>query len=136
LVWYYGNIRFNHLKKEIIMKVKLFDVYNSVNVMNKVLDAQLPISVSFQLTKLVKTLNEEVKMIEEERIKLVKKYSETDKDGESTVSEDKKQNFLKDFSELLETEVDLNWTPVSVSKLENLNVSVNELSKIQYIFSE
>jgi hypothetical protein len=118
------------------MKVKLFDVYNSVNVMNKVLDAQLPISVSFQLTKLVKTLNEEVKMIEEERVKLVKKYSETDKDGESTVSEDKKQNFLKDFSELLETEVDLNWTPVSVSKLENLNVSVNELSKIQYLFSE
>lgn len=116
------------------MKVKLGDVYVSVNVLNKILDTELPVTVSYKMMKLVNKLNDELKTIEDQRVKLVKKYS-TEEQG--TVSEDNKNKFLQEFSVLLETEIDLDWEKIPLKTLDNnLKLSVNDLSKVQYIFSE
>jgi hypothetical protein len=37
---------------------------------------------------------------------------------------------------LLETEIELNWTPVPVSKFDSVNMSANDLLKIAFLFSE
>ena len=118
------------------MKVKLFEIYNSVSVMNKILEAQLPAAVAFQLTKLLKTLNEEVKTIEEQRVKLVTKHGETGENQTVTVPESKKQEFLKEFADLLDTEIDLNWNPLPVDKFEGLNLSTNDMLKVSFLFAE
>jgi len=118
------------------MKVKLFEIYSSVPVMNKVLETELPANIAFQLTKLLKTLNEEVKVIEDQRVKLVSKYGEKGENETVSVSEEKKQEFLKEFSELLETEIELNWTPISVEKVSSLNLSTNDMLKIQFLFAD
>lgn len=118
------------------MKVKLVDVYNSVPVMNKILETPLPASISFQLSKLLKTLNEEMRAIEEHRIKLVEKYGVKGDSQEMTVAEDKKQEFLKEFGELLNTEVEVTWEPLSASKFDALQLSVNEMTRVQFLFSE
>lgn len=116
------------------MKVRLSDVYVSVPVLNKVLDLELPINVSYKVMKLVNSLNTELKNIEEQRVKLVKKYSGSD---QNNVSEENKQEFLKEFSALLEEEIDVSWDKISVSSLgTNMKLSVNDLGKISYLFSE
>ena len=58
------------------MKVKLVEIYNCVQVMNKILDAELPASVAFKLTKLLKSINDEIKTVEDQRVKMVSKYGE------------------------------------------------------------
>jgi hypothetical protein len=118
------------------MKVKLFEIYNSIPVMNKILDAQLPVNISFQLTKLLKNLNEEIKVIEEQRVKLVSKHGEQSGDQGVTVPETKKEQFLKEFAELLDTEIEINWTPVSADKFSTLNLSANDLLKVPFLLSE
>ena len=118
------------------MKVKLFEIYSSVPVMNKILEATLPATVSFQLTKLLKTLNEEIKIIEEQRVKLVTKYGENGENEAVTVSDSKKEEFLKEFSELLESEIELNWQPLSISNFDGLNLSVNDMLKVQFLFTD
>jgi len=118
------------------MKVKLFEIYSSVPVMNKILEATLPASASFQLTKLLKTLNEEIKIIEEQRVKLVTKYGESEENEAVTVSDAKKDDFLKEFSELLDSEIDLNWNPLPISSFEGLNLSVNDMLKVQFLFAD
>lgn len=118
------------------MKVKLFEIYSSVPVMNKILDAELPATVAFQLTKLLKTLNDEIKVIEEQRVKLVSKHGQKSGDDNLTVPDTNKEAFLKEFSELLDTEIELNWTPVSVSKFEGLNLSANDLLKVAFLFAD
>jgi hypothetical protein len=116
------------------MKVKLGDVYVSVGVLNKILDTELPVNVSYKMMKLVNKLNDELKTIEEQRIKLVKKYS-TEEQG--TVAEDNKNKFLQEFSTLLDTEIDLEWDKIPLKVLDNtLKLSVNDITKVQYIFSE
>jgi len=118
------------------MKVRLIDVYNSVQVINKILDTQLPVTIAFQLTKLIKNLDNEVKIVEEQRVKLVSKYGEEIEDKGFTVSEANKEAFLKEFTELLESEIEINWNPVDISKFEGLNLSPNDLMKVSFLFSE
>lgn len=118
------------------MKVKLVDIYNSVPVLNKILETPLPASISFQLSKLLKTLNDEMKSIEEQRVKLVEKHGSTNNNGETMVSEDKKQEFLQEFSDLLNTEVEVTWQPLSASKFDALQLSVNEMTRVQFLFAE
>ena len=67
------------------MKVKLIDIYNSVPVMNKILETPMSASLAFQLNKLLKTLNDEMKSIEDQRIKLVEKYGSKEQSSETVV---------------------------------------------------
>ena len=118
------------------MKVKLFDIYNSIQVMNKVLETPLPVSVSYHLGKVFKSLNDELKSVEEQRIKLVEKFGSKEEGKEVSVSDENKEKFLKEFSELLETSVEIEWTPLSVSKFDNIQLTVADLSKISFLFTE
>lgn len=114
------------------MKVKLIDIYSSVAALNKLMEQPLPAKVSFRLMKLLNSVNEEVKMIEEQRMKLVKKHAE---DG-VTVSETKREEFLKEFADFLNDEIEMSWEPISVDVLGDLELSVAELSRVQFLFKE
>ena len=116
------------------MKVKLSDVYISVPVLTKILDLEMPVSFSYKFMKLVNALNNELKDIEEQRVKLVKKYT---KDDSNTVLDENKDAFLKEFTSLLETEIDISWDKVPLQTMGNeIKISANDLSKIAYLFSE
>ena len=116
------------------MKVKLSEVYVSVPVLSKVLDLELPINISYKVMKLVNSLNTELKNIEEQRVKLVKKHSGSD---QTNVAEEKKQEFLKEFAVLLEEEIEVSWEKMPISSLGNdMKLSVNDLGKVSYLFSE
>jgi hypothetical protein len=115
------------------MKVRLIDVYSSVSVLNKLIEEPLPTKLSFKLMKLLNALNAEVKLVEDQRLKLIKQYSV---DG-NTVSEENKEAFVKEFSEFLNEEIDMQWEQIEVDNLgDNLKLSVTDLAKIQYLFKE
>jgi len=115
------------------MKVRLIDVYNSVSVLNKLVEEPLPTKVSFRLMKLLNALNSEVKLIEEQRLKLIKQYST---DG-NTVSDQNKEAFIKEFSEFLNEEMEVQWDAIDINELgENLKLSVVDLAKVQYLFKD
>jgi hypothetical protein len=99
------------------MKVKLSDVYVSVPVLTKVLDLELPVNISYKFMKLVNNLNQELKNIEEQRVKLVKKYS-SNEEG-TNVSDDKKSEFLNEFTGLLNEEIEINWEKMVLTNLGN-----------------
>lgn len=115
------------------MKVKLIEVYSSVSTLNKLMEEPLPAKVSFKLMKLLAQLNNEVKLVEDQRLKLVKQYSI---DG-SSVAEENKEVFVKEFSEFLNDEIEISWEPMDIEVLgDKLTMSVADLSKIQYLFKE
>jgi hypothetical protein len=115
------------------MKVRLIDIYSSVSVLNKLIEEPLPTKISFKLMKLLNVLNAEVKLVEDQRLKLVKQYAS---DG-TVVSEENKELFLKEFSEFLNEEIDVSWEPIEVDTLgDNMKLSVADLAKIQYLFKD
>jgi hypothetical protein len=117
------------------MKVSLFEIYSSVGVLNKLVDLALPAKSSYKFVKIMKKFNDELKMLEDERQKLINKYGE-EKDGVVSVLEKHKEDFLKEFSELLETQIDVDWDPISIDSLGNVELSVSEITKIQFLFRD
>ena len=99
------------------MKVRLIDVYNSVSVLNKLVEEPLPTKVSFRLMKLLNALNSEVKLIEEQRLKLIKQYST---DG-NTVSDQNKEAFIKEFSEFLNEEMEVQWDAIDINECDTID---------------
>jgi hypothetical protein len=64
---------------------------------------------SYGLAKIAKKVNEELKVIEEVRTKLITKYGTTDDKGNCSIKPENPQwaEFLKEFEELMSQEVDI-----------------------------
>ncbi len=122
------------------MEVTLGQIYASFNLLNKVVDQQLPVRLAFRFTRLIRELNKEYTSLETLRDGLVKKYGEAveGQEGSFRVSEDKREEFMTDFQDLLTETVDIAWELVSVEApgLESLSLSVRELSILGWLFTE
>lgn len=83
----------------------------------------------------MRRFNEELKLMEEERQKMINKYGK-EKDGIVAVQDENKDSFLKEFGDLLETQIDVDWDPIPVDSLGEVELSVAEITKIQFLFRD
>ncbi len=122
------------------MEVTLGQIYASFNLLNRVVDQTLPVRLAWRFTRLIRELNKEYTALETLRDGLVKKYGEAveGQEGSFRVSEDKREEFMTDFQDLLTETVDIEWELVSVEApgLESLSLSVRELSILGWLFTE
>ena len=119
------------------MKIKLATIRGGIESFKKLLTANLPIKLAYSLSKSVKKLEGEVKIVEEQRIALLKKYGTSpDEKGNVTVLPENIEFFVKDFNGLLEVEVDIDITPVKLSELGDIKLSAVDLSNLEGIVVE
>jgi len=122
------------------MEVSLGQIYASFNLLNRIVDQQLPIRLAFRFTRLIRELNTEYQSLEKLRDELVKKYGAAveGQEGAFKVSEDKREDFMTDFQDLLKETVDIGWELVSVETpgFEALSLSVRELNILGWLFTE
>ena len=124
------------------MKVTLRNIYGASNILGLLVEQQLPIRIAFRLTRLITRLNEEYSTLDQTRQKLIDEYGtkikESDPDNPSfTFSEEDQQNFTKQFNELLDEEVEIEWEGISIDDLgSDITLSVKELNAIGFIFRE
>jgi len=123
------------------MKIKNEVLVNSVQVLSKLNNAELPVKVSYKLAKNIKNIEKELSIYEEEKQKLINKYSEKDEEGKSKVNENGMINILdvenwnKDIKELLEIEVEINVEKINIDELakSDLKLTPAELILIDYM---
>lgn len=93
----------------------------------------LPFGVKYKLSKIKEAFEKEYTSYNTAREELVKKYGEEVKQGEETlvqVKEEEKQNFFKDFNDVLLTKVELSYPKLSESdcaKLEEKEIDLSEV---------
>ncbi len=98
-----------------------------------VADWDLPLGLSLQLSRILGELAKENKFFDDERIKLLKKYSEldengelkTDKNGNAILVKETQEQFISDLQELAKEEIELNIQPLKLDfdKLEAKGVN-------------
>ena len=123
------------------MKIKNEVLLDSVQVLRKLNNAELPVRVSYKLAKNIKSIDKELKIYEEEKQKLINKYGEKDEEGKSKVNENGMINILdvenwnKDIKELLEIEVEINVEKINIDELakSDLKITPSELTLIDYM---
>ncbi|HLR35958.1 MAG TPA: hypothetical protein VK071_11615 [Tissierellales bacterium] len=126
------------------MKLTNQELLNSIPTLQELSKEQLPIKISYTISKNIKIIEEELKIYEEERQKLIKKHAELDKEGKPKVNDNgnyiiKQENqldFNKEVLELLNIETDVNICKVDLNALDGLKISPLELTSIYFLIEE
>ena len=119
------------------MQVKMEKIYNSLDVFRKLMAQDLPLPMSMKFTKLFEGLNTHFNVLETKRLELVKKFGEKQDTGETVVTDEKRSEFLEKFQDVLDEEIEINWTLTSVEMMgTKATLSVPELNKISFLFSD
>lgn len=119
-----------------MIKLKLNDVVNSehifVKIQNLSKEKELPVSLTYKISKLIKKITPELENFYEEKLKLLKKYgkevlNEDKPTGQYQIEDDNMQSFMSDFKELINMDVELSGVfPLSLLELESVHLSVEE----------
>lgn len=120
------------------MKVKLNDILEGREIIQDLMEQDVPIRISHRLlTGLIPQLNEHYQYIESNRVKLVEKYGTKNEEGLVQVDEDQLQEFAKEWLEFLQEEIEIEWDLIPTTDLgEKVNISVVKLSTISFMFSD
>jgi len=114
--------------------MKLTNLVNSLQVINKILNSdKLPIRDAYRLSKSIQKIQEELQNFDKFRIELIKKYGYETGDGNYQIKSEFENNFRQEIDELLNTEVEIGVSPITLESLSKVNLSAIELSLIDHI---
>ena len=127
------------------MKLKLGELNIVLESLNKLIDKEIPIKTSYKLSKLTKRLIDEHSIYEKNRMKLINKYAEKDvdnniiinkKDNSTTMIGENKINFNKEFTELINIEMELEFEKIKLDDLGEISISPRNLLYLNFLFDE
>jgi hypothetical protein len=105
--------------------MKLADIYQAAQALANISARVLPFKVSYALAKLKRRADADLKFIEDERIKLVKKHGESDGADAFVVRDPAKfALFQKDLEELLALESEREYRPVTLALADAETISL------------
>jgi len=118
------------------MKFRLGQIQDMKEPLGRLTNEQLPLKLAFKLNKLVRDMDSNLTVIEEERVKLVKKLGVENDDGAVEIPKDKIPQFQNEFVELMNEEVDINFEAFKIDDFEHAKVTTQDMLKLAIIFEE
>ncbi len=128
------------------MKLTNRKIVNDSNFLGALMHKQLPVKVSYVISKNVSKIEKELDIYNKERQKLLDKYCVKDEEGENIIDENNQlkiadknlETWNKDINELLDIEIDIDIHKFNVNDLLNSNceMTVSELMLIDYMIEE
>lgn len=123
------------------MKLSNERLVNSVGVLSKLTNLELPIKLSYAFSKNITKIDAELKAYNMEREKLLNKYGEKDEEGKLKLSEKGEvnildiENFNKEIAELLQCESEIDIHLIDLEKIDTeIKITPGELMIIDYMF--
>ncbi len=104
--------------------------------LSKLVNQDMPVRLSFTLSKLAKNIQEEMKNFEEQRIKLVQKVGEKQEDDTYKVADNRMAEFNKELLDLLNIEIDVEGKiPISeIEKVDSIALSPQDVLSLEPLF--
>jgi len=127
------------------LKLKLGELNTILESLNKLIDKEISIKTSYKLSKLTKRLIDEHSIYEKNRMKLINKYAEKDadnniiinkEDNSTTMIGENKINFNKEFTELINIEMELEFEKIKLDDLGEISISPRNLLYLNFLFDE
>jgi len=113
------------------MKITLAEIKSLEASLAKIFDKEVNIKVAYRLGSLLKKISEEMVLLEENRVKLVKKYGEADAETQQlSVPQEKAQDFYTEFNELLQVEVDIDFEPIPLQAFGDISLSAADVMRL------
>ena len=131
------------------MKMTLNEVLENHRSLLEVSEKKLPVRFSYAVSKNLKKLGSEVKLIQEEQSKLAREYCEKDEEGKAKQNDkgnlifgDNTEKFIVEYNEYLETETEVEVHKILFAEIERTEedrydiLSPAELAGIGFMIEE
>ncbi len=128
------------------MKLTNRRIVNDANFLGTLNNKQLPIKVSYAISKNISKLESELKIYNKERQKLIDKYCIKNEEGENLIDENNQlkiadkhlDTWSKELNELLDIEIEIDIHRFKLDDLThgNYEMSPAEISLIDYMIEE
>lgn len=111
-----------------MITIKLGELKEIIEGLNEILEKELPVKPAYWFGKLAKMIKKEMSDFEDARLNLVKKYAIKDENGNFIIEDNRYKltdntAFETEFMELISTEIDIDFIPVSIDQLGDVKVS-------------
>ncbi len=101
-----------------MIKMQLSEVWAAKSALEKLAQLELPIKEAYKISKILRTIQQDLEFIEQERAKLIKKYAkQEDNKNEIKVAEENVQDFLNDFYKILEHSVEYDFVKINLNNI-------------------
>jgi|TARA_R110000744_G_scaffold375199_1_gene488517 hypothetical protein len=121
------------------MKVKLLQIVNSVEALNKLSQQPMKAVTSFEVARNLKNISEELAIYEQSRGDLIRKFGKESKDGQIGIEPNTKEmkDFQKELGDLLNIEVDLNgFKQIKLKHLSKCELTPQEMGSLEFAIQE
>lgn len=126
----------------IFMKLSNEKLVNSIGVLSKLTNMELPIKLSYAISKNITKIDRELVVYNKERQKLIEKYGEKDEESKLKTKEDGTINILdidsfnKDLKDILEIETEVDIHVIDLEKINiDINITPGEIMLVDYMFN-
>jgi hypothetical protein len=116
------------------LKLRLFHIFNNWPALEKVATLDLPAKKAYALARFIKHARAEYELVDQARVKLVEKYGTKDDKGNVQVSSDRLNEFVTEFDELLQAEVEIYDPGLTVDDLDGAKLSAAAFFGLSWLF--
>ena len=117
------------------MKLTLGQMYTMQNALESLIRMKVEAKTAWQFGRLAKDIRENLQGLEVHRRALFEKFG-TKIDDRIEVEDDKKDEFQKEWTELVMQEVEIDWDPVSIDELGSQTVSIADMAELSPFFTD
>ena len=127
-----------------MITVRLRNIIDGTEVLRKLAGQPLKGRTAFQVSKILKKLEEELSLFNSTRVELIKKYSKVDENnqiiqdenGNVQLQEDKLNDFNNEIAELLNTQIEINSGKIKLVDIEDINFTPAEMMALEELIEE
>lgn len=115
--------------------IKIEKLVNAITAINKIVNCEISIKTAFRLSSLIKELNKHLETYNENRQKLIKKYSVED-EGNQIIEKEKIHKFNEEVSQLGAEEIKIDIPEITLDMFEGIKLSTCDIMSIEWLFSD
>ena len=122
-----------------MIKVKINDLLNSTEALQKLAGTELKAKLSWQVSRILKAADAEIQSFNETRMNLIKKYGEKDENGELITDEqgnckivpDGIESFTNELNELIKSEVEINANKLDINLFGDIDFTPSDMAALE-----
>jgi len=126
------------------MKLTNKMLIDSTKSLSEISQKQLPIRISYKIAKNISLINDELKIYDEQKNKIMNEYSKKDKDGKPVIDKnghvelqkERIKDWTKDFMELLSIEIEININKFSIDSMGNCDISPSQIMSLGFMIED
>lgn len=126
-----------------MIKVTIEEILNAVPALRVLKEQNFDGMTAFKIARMLREVNKEVELFEQERYKLIEKFcirnengNIIEDNGEVKIDPEHVEDFNNEIREMLSNEVEINAVPLSLNTLENLTITPEQAFSLEKFFEE